>query len=119
MSYLDTLKGEDIPPKKPKKQRAPTAYDRFMDRKKKLLTEEKPQQVSAIKPANFDEIRGLLDRLRLGEGLVIDLSGVSGEVAQRMLDFLSGAVYALNGSVKRIHQATFLFTPKNISISSL
>ncbi|MDR2266268.1 MAG: cell division protein SepF [Christensenellaceae bacterium] len=68
-------------------------------------------------PLDFSETRKLIDALKMGRGILVDFSK-NHNSPQRMLDFLCGAAYALNGSVERIDATTYLITPKNIQIIS-
>ena len=47
---------------------------------------------------------------------MLNLDGISDEEAQRMLDFSSGAVYALSGSIQRVSGNIFLLTPEGLNI---
>ena len=113
MSFIDTLKTGNVP-KKRKKGELTTGYDEFMV-KKNLKLKEETAGVSLIKPKNFEDIQVLIDTLKKKKGLIADFSLVLTD-AQRMLDFLSGAAYALDGSIERIGDKTYLVTPKGIDI---
>ncbi|MEG1581874.1 MAG: cell division protein SepF [Clostridia bacterium] len=67
-------------------------------------------------PKNYEDVQKLIDYLKQGESAVIDLAGISDPEAQRILDFISGAVYALNGSTHRISGNIFLLTPEGLNI---
>ncbi|MBQ9790807.1 MAG: cell division protein SepF [Clostridia bacterium] len=67
-------------------------------------------------PKSYSEVQKLIDFLRQGESVMLNLDNVSEDEAQRMLDFSSGAVYALNGSVQRVSGNIFLLTPEGLNI---
>jgi len=67
-------------------------------------------------PKSYNEVQKLIDFLRQGESVMLNLDNVSEDEAQRMLDFSSGAVYALNGSVQRVSGNIFLLTPEGLNI---
>lgn len=76
--------------------------------------------VSLFTPKNFADVQVLIDHLRNHEPEIVELKGIDGETGQRMLDFLSGAIYALGGSMQPIsdQETIFLLTPTGVSISS-
>lgn len=67
-------------------------------------------------PKNYSEVQKLIDYLRQGESVMLNLDGISDDEAQRMLDFSSGAVYALSGSIQRVSGNIFLLTPEGLGI---
>ena len=67
-------------------------------------------------PKSYSEVQKLIDYLRAGESVMLNLDGISDEEAQRMLDFSSGAVYALSGSIQRVSGNIFLLTPEGLGI---
>ena len=68
-------------------------------------------------PKSFDDIQILISNLRDGQSVIFNLDGVDSVSAQRMLDFMSGAAFALGGSMQRIQNAMFLVTHKGVGIS--
>ena len=75
------------------------------------------QNVVLYSPKSFNDIQTLIDFLKRHEPVVVELSGVADSSAQRILDFLSGAIYALSGSIHRISGTIFLLTPMGVSIT--
>lgn len=67
-------------------------------------------------PKSYSEVQKLIDYLRNGESVMLNLDGISDNEAQRMLDFASGAVYALSGSIQRVSGNIFLLTPEGLGI---
>ena len=67
-------------------------------------------------PTSYSEVQRLIDYLKQGESVMLNLDAVSDAEAQRMLDFSSGAVYALNGCVQRVQGNVFLLTPEGLNI---
>lgn len=70
------------------------------------------------RPKTYKEVQGLIDYLKQGESAIMILEGLSQAEAQRILDFVSGAVYALSGSTQRIDGNIFLLTPEGYNIVS-
>ena len=67
-------------------------------------------------PKGYADIQKLVDVLKQGESAVLNLDNISDDESQRMLDFVSGAVYALNGSTQRVSGNIFLLTPEGLNI---
>jgi len=73
--------------------------------------------VFVYQPRSAEDVQVLINYLKKREPAIINLDGVDEEVAQRILDFISGAIYALFGSVHRISGNIFLLTPEGVDIS--
>lgn len=70
------------------------------------------------RPKTYKEVQGIIDFLKQGESAVMILDGLTPAEAQRILDFVSGAVYALSGSIQRIDGNIFMLTPEGYNIVS-
>ena len=68
-------------------------------------------------PSTYDEVRALIDFLKRREQVIVDFTGIDQTVVCRILDFMSGAIYALNGSIERITKNIFLFAPEGVTIT--
>ena len=75
------------------------------------------QNVLVYEPTNYNDVQTLIDYLNRKEPAIINLDGVDAAVAQRVLDFTSGAMYALNGSVLRISGNIFLLSPEGVGVT--
>jgi len=73
-------------------------------------------KVVVVTPETFDEARDIADHLKQKKPVVINLEGVEKEIARRIVDFLSGAVYALDGNIQKISSGIFLIAPYNVGI---
>ena len=71
-----------------------------------------------FKPSSYDETESVIDSLKANKPIVINLDEINPQVAQRILDFISGAVYAVNGDIRRAARNIFVVAPSNIEISS-
>ena len=74
------------------------------------------QQVILFNPKNFDEAGDLVQHLLQGRSIVMTLEGVPTELARRLLDFLSGIAYALQGKITPISAKTYFVTPQNVDV---
>lgn len=68
-------------------------------------------------PHSFDEVQPIADQIKERRPVVINLESVDKETGQKFLNFLSGAIYALDGSMQRVSTSIFLFAPSNVEIS--
>ncbi|MBR1456392.1 MAG: cell division protein SepF [Oscillospiraceae bacterium] len=75
-------------------------------------------QVILFSPRTFDEAGDLVNQLNQGRSVVMTLEGVPTENARRLLDFLSGIAYALQGKITPISAKTYFVTPQNVDILS-
>jgi len=69
-----------------------------------------------MKPKSFEDIQALITNLASGQSVIFNLEDVSKDTAQRMLDFMAGAAFALGGSMQRIENTMFLVTAKGVGI---
>lgn len=77
------------------------------------------QQQSKVilnEPRSYEETQEIADHLRSRRSVVVNLQRVRPEQAIRIVDFLSGTVYALNGNISKIGSNIFLCTPDNVEI---
>lgn len=74
-------------------------------------------EVYVIKPQDFAEAQTAADLLKEGRTVVINLEGVELTVAQRSIDFVGGATYALNGSLQAVSNNIFIAAPDSIEVS--
>lgn len=69
-----------------------------------------------VEPKTHKEIQQVVDYLKQGQSVAVNLEGISSSDSERILDFLSGAIYGLNGSIHRWHGDLFLLTPEGHKI---
>lgn len=67
-------------------------------------------------PENFEDARDIAEHLKHKKPCVVNLEGVEREVSRRIVDFLSGAVYAVDGNIQKVSSGIFLITPYNVNI---
>jgi cell division inhibitor SepF len=65
---------------------------------------------------SFDDARRAADGLKEGQQQIVNLEQTPVEMAERITDFLNGATYALEGSVEKIGEQVYLFTPNSVTI---
>ena len=74
-------------------------------------------EVCVVKPSSVDDSREITETLLSGRTVILNLEGMDLELAQRIIDFISGATFAINGNLQKISNYIFLVTPTNVDIS--
>lgn len=74
-------------------------------------------EVCVVKPTSVDDSREISETLLAGRTVILNLEGMDLEIAQRIIDFISGATFAISGNLQRISSYIFLVTPTNVDIS--
>ena len=74
------------------------------------------QEVVLFHAKTFDDAAKAADELRKKKAVILNMENVEKALTRRVVDFLSGSVYALDGSVKKIAQSTYLFCPHNMDV---
>ena len=75
------------------------------------------QQLVLVRPETFNDAPAIATNLREKRAVVLNLDNVDKALARRVVDFLSGCTYAVDGSVKKVAHATYLFCPSNMEIT--
>lgn len=74
-------------------------------------------EVCVIKPISADESREITETLLSGRTVILNLEGLDLEIAQRIIDFISGATFAIRGNLQKVSNYIFIVTPTNVDIS--
>ena len=74
-------------------------------------------EVCIMKPSSFGDSQDICDMLLAGHAVVVNLEGFDPLEAQRIMDFISGCVYSINGRLHQISRYIFIFSPDSIDIS--
>lgn len=74
-------------------------------------------EVYVIKPQDFNEAQTVTDFLKDGKAIIINMEGIELTLAQRIIDFIGGACYALDGSLQAISGNIFVAAPPDIEVS--
>lgn len=74
-------------------------------------------EVCVIRPNSVEDAREITETLLSGRTVILNLEGMDLEIAQRIIDFTSGATYAISGNLQKISNYIFLVTPTNVDIS--
>ena len=74
-------------------------------------------EVCVIKPSSMEDTREIADTLLDNSTVILNLEGIDVELAQRIIDFASGACYSLNGSLQKISSYIFVLGPSSVDIT--
>ena len=69
------------------------------------------------KPSRFDDSQEICDLLKQERAIIVNLENVNPELAQKMMDFISGAIYALDAKIHQISGSIFCISPAKVDIS--
>ncbi|MFZ5648423.1 MAG: cell division protein SepF [Bacillota bacterium] len=82
------------------------------------LHAQRQQKVVVSEPRVFEDVQGLAENLKSRRPVIINLEKADPDLAKRVVDFISGATYALNGTLQKVGSGIFLAVPSNMDISS-
>lgn len=96
----------------------PEPKPRFLSRSSsKVVPIRRGMEVSLVKPTTMEDSREISDYLLAGKAVVLNMEGIHMEVAQRIIDFTSGATYSMNGNLQKISNYIFIATPETVELS--
>ena len=73
-------------------------------------------EVSKVTPRTFGDAKEIADHLKANSPVIVNLEEADADLQRRMIDFCSGAAYALGGRMERIAKQIFLFSPNNVTV---
>lgn len=79
--------------------------------------QEATAKMILCEPRSYSEAQEIADHIINRRSVVINLQQLEHEQAKRIIDFMSGTVYALNGHIQKLGTETFLCTPDNVDVS--
>ncbi len=74
-------------------------------------------ELKVIRPERFETVTQIADHLINNRTVVLNLEATNKETAKRMIDFLSGVAYSIEGNLKKVANNTFVITPGNVAVS--
>ena len=83
----------------------------------KVIPIRKDLEVTMFRPTSVEESRLVVDSLKEGKAVVLNLDDVRTAIAQRIVDFICGAAYDMEGNLQSISDSIFIVTPPNIGLS--
>ena len=90
--------------------------DNVVDFKNKAKTASQ-MKVMVIEPVSFDDAQQVADHIRNHKPVVVNFENTNGDIAKRIIDFISGTTYALSGDIKKVGKNVFMCAPDNVSVN--
>ena len=94
---------------------APTVEEYYSLSPEELI-ETGGSKMVLLEPRAMSESQQIADHLRNRDTVVVNLKRVTSDQAKRIIDFLGGTIYAIDGKIEKIGGGIFLCTPKNVSV---
>ena len=93
---------------------------KFFGRKGKVVPITQAQSVKMVisQPTTFEQSEEICSLLKEKKSVIVNLEYVSKEVARRIVDFISGGVFALDGHIQKVSNSIFLIAPYNYEITN-
>lgn len=76
----------------------------------------KKSPVSVFSPTSYDDVEKIIDVIKSGKTAIVHLTELKTDTAIRVLDMLSGAIYALDGGVYEMEKNIFMFSPTGVEV---
>ena len=77
-----------------------------------------PSRPHVVSPSSFNDAQEIGDEFRGNAPVILNLQGVSRDLARRLIDFASGLCYALDGQMERVANQVYLLTPSDVEVSA-
>ena len=74
--------------------------------------------IHRAEPKRFNDVRDIGERFKQGVAVIMNLQGTEDAVARRIVDFASGLVFGLEGSIETVASRVYLMTPANLEVSA-
>lgn len=75
-------------------------------------------KVLILAPRQYEDVQEIANHLKEGRAVIVTLEDLDREVAKRIVDFMGGVAYALNGEVQRVAEGIFVFAPQSIVVNT-
>lgn len=95
---------------------APSSYERRSSDNVVNINTTTQLQVVLVKPEKFEDASSIANHLRDKRTVVLNLESANKDISRRLVDFLSGVAYALEGKIKKVAISTYIITPYNVDI---
>lgn len=80
-------------------------------------TKEDLKKIHIITATDFEQSLEVTEKIQNGEPVILDIHALSAEQAHRLIDFVCGSTYAINGSIQKLTQNLFLFSPESMPVA--
>lgn len=93
-----------------------TANEYYDLKPEEAISEDGGAKMILLEPRAYSEAQQIADHLKKRNTVVVNLKRVTSDQAKRIMDFLSGTIYAIKGNIQKIGSGIFLCTPNNINV---
>lgn len=87
------------------------------------ITSVPPKQtgfkVMVVEPRSFEEVQTIVDQMKARRPVILNLESLDKDLAQKILNFLNGAIYALNGETQKVAAGIFFYAPPGVDVSTM
>jgi cell division inhibitor SepF len=85
----------------------------------KVVNLHKNQNMKVVlyQPRDFDDTRAVVDSLKSRKPVILNIEELDPELARKIFDFCSGALYAVDGHIQKVSRGIFILAPNNVEIS--
>ena len=108
---------EDEPEPQPAPEPRRTSVRTASNKVVPIRTTARGLEVCICKPKNFGDSTDACEMLLQGRAVVVNLEGIDIMEAQRIMDFISGCIFAISGKMHQISRYIFIFSPESVDIS--
>ncbi len=110
---------EEYEPETEKAVKKESAVKRYAPERRRTQTTDAPtaMRMVLVRPEIFSDVAPIADHLKQGKTVVLNLENADSAAARRIVDFLSGAAYAISFKFKPVSNSTFVIIPDNTDFS--
>lgn len=116
--YFDEEEEDEYYPPKKKSASSKASVRSIFSRPE---VEEEPvvseMQVITIKPSGMEDSKVICDALLGGKAVILNMESISSDIAQRIIDFTLGAIYAIQGNLQMVSKYIFVASPMNVQLT--
>ncbi len=76
-------------------------------------------RVMVVEPRSFEEVQTIVDQMKAKRPVILNLESLDKDLAQKILNFLNGAIYALGGETQRVAAGIFFYAPPGVDVSTM
>ena len=91
-------------------------YYTLTEEEAEVEAEKTGNKMILLEPRAFSESQQIVDHLKNRNSVVVNLKRVTSDQAKRIIDFLSGCIYAIGGSMQKVGVGIYLCAPKNVNV---
>ncbi|MBR2384960.1 MAG: cell division protein SepF [Clostridia bacterium] len=103
----------DLFGKEPKQNKIKRGFDPLRTNQ----AEEKKSPIAIFSPTSYNDVEDIINALKMDKPAIVHLTELKTETAIRVLDMLSGAIFALGGGVYEMEKNIFMFSPSGVEVN--